>query len=163
MKTARDTVVTMHYTLTDDNGEVLDSSANSDPLTYLHGHGNIVPGLESALDGAEVGHKSKVSVAAENGYGERNPELVFEAPREHFPPTMTLTPGERVYAEGPSGPISFSVVNLTETGAVLDANHPLAGKTLHFDVEVVRVRAATEEEIAHGHVHDGGHHHHHEE
>lgn len=161
MKTARDMVVSLHYTLTDDSGEVLDSSSGREPLEYLHGHGNIISGLEKALEGAEVGHRSTVSVAPEEGYGRPNPDLVFEAPREHFPKDMKLEPGARVYAEGPEGPIAFSIVRLTETGAVLDANHPLAGKTLHFDVEVVGMRPATEEEITHGHVHGAhGHHEH---
>lgn len=162
MKLARDMVVTMHYTLTDDIGEILDSSAGGEPLTYLHGHGNIIPGLEKALEGAAVGHRSKVDVTAAEGYGEKNPDLVFEAPREHFPPEMELKEGARVYAEGPEGPISFSVVTLTEKGAVLDANHPLAGKRLHFDVEIVELRPATPEELTHGHPHGPGGHHHHE-
>jgi FKBP-type peptidyl-prolyl cis-trans isomerase SlyD len=160
MKTASGMVVTMHYTLTDDSGDVLDSSAGREPLIYLHGHGNIIPGLEKALEGKESGHKSKVTVAPEEGYGEKKQEMIFEAPREHFPPEVELKTGERVYAEGPSGPISFSVVKLTETGAILDANHPLAGKILHFDVEIVDVRSATDEEVSHGHVHgEGGHQH----
>lgn len=160
MKTARDMVVSMHYTLTDDSGEVLDSSDGREPLEYLHGHGNIIPGLEKALEGVAIGYRSQVSVEPAEGYGEKNPELVFEAPREHFPPDMKIEPGARVYAEGPEGPVSFSVVRLTETGAVLDANHPLAGKTLNFAVEIVGMRAATEEEIQHRHVH-GAHGHDH--
>ena len=160
MKLARDMVVTMHYTLTDDEGSVLDSSAGREPLVYLHGHGNIIPGLEKALEGLGVGAQPKVDVTAADGYGEKNPDLIFEAPREHFPPDMEIKAGARVYAEGPEGPISFAVVKLTEKGALLDANHPLAGKRLHFDVEIVDVRPATSEELEHGHVHGpGGHHH----
>lgn len=160
MKAARGMVVTMHYTLTDDSGAVLDSSQGGNPLAYLHGHGNIIPGLEKALEGVTAGFKSKVTVAPTEGYGESDPESVFEAPREHFPPDMQIEPGQRVHAEGPNGPITLTVVELTETGAILDANHPLAGKTLHFDVEVVTVRPATAEEMTHGHVHgEGGHHH----
>jgi FKBP-type peptidyl-prolyl cis-trans isomerase SlyD len=162
MKAASGMVVRMHYTLTDDSGEVLDSSQGSDPLAYLHGHGNIIPGLERALEGKEAGHKSKVTVAPADGYGEVNQEAIFEAPREHFPPEMTLEVGQRVHAEGPNGNITLTVVKLTDKGAVLDANHPLAGKTLHFDVELVEVRAATKEELTHGHVHGAGGHHHHE-
>jgi FKBP-type peptidyl-prolyl cis-trans isomerase SlyD len=163
MKTAHNTVVSLHYTLTDDEGSVLDSSSGRDPFAYLHGHGNIIPGLEKALEGTSAGHKSVVDVNPVDGYGEKNPELIFEAPREHFPPEMKLETGARVYAEGPEGPISFAVVELTDKGAVLDGNHPLAGKRLHFDVEVIDVRAATSEELAHGHVHGAdGHHHEHE-
>lgn len=159
MKAAVGMVVTMHYTLTDESGEVLDSSRGGEPLSYLHGHGNIIPGLEKALEGVNAGHKAKVSVPAAEGYGEKNPEAIFEAPREHFPPDMELKAGERVTADGPEGPISFMIVSVNEKGAVLDANHPLAGQTLHFDVEIVRVREATQEEIDHGHTHEGGHHH----
>lgn len=160
MKTAQNMVVSFHYTLKDDSGEVLDSSSGREPLSYLHGHGNIIPGLEKALEGTAVGHRSEVSVAAAEAYGETNPDLVFEAPREHFPAEMKLEEGTRVYAEGPEGPVSFTVVRLTDSGAVLDGNHPLAGKQLYFDVEVVEIRPATQEEVTHGHVHgEGGHHH----
>jgi FKBP-type peptidyl-prolyl cis-trans isomerase SlyD len=160
MKAAPGMVVSMHYTLTDDSGDVLDSSRGGEPFSYLHGHNNIIPGLEKALEGTEAGFKSKVTVAPIEGYGEKNPEAVFEAPREHFPPDMKLEIGARVYADGPNGPITLTVVKLTDSGAVLDANHPLAGKTLHFDVEITTVRSATAEELAHGHVHgEGGHQH----
>ena len=153
MKAVQGMVVSMHYTLTDENGEVLDSSRGGEPFNYLHGHRNIIPGLERAIEGAEAGFKSKLMVVPADGYGEKNPEAVFEAPREHFPPEMKLDVGARVYADGPNGPITLTVVKMTDTGAVLDANHPLAGKTLHFDVEISTVRAATGEEIEHGHVH----------
>ena len=160
MKATQGMVVSMHYTLTDDSGATLDSSCGGEPFNYLHGHSNIIPGLEQALEGAAAGFKSKVTVAPAEGYGEKNPEAIFEAPKEHFPPDMKLELGARVYADGPNGPVTLTVVKLTETGAVLDANHPLAGKTLHFDVEITTVRAATAEEIEHGHVHgEGGHQH----
>lgn len=160
MKAAHDMVVTMHYTLTDDEGVTLDSSIGGEPLSYLHGHGNIIPGLEKALEGTSKGHTSTVTVPPAEAYGEKNSEAVFEAPRAHFPPDMELKEGLRVTAEGPEGPISLTVVELTESGAILDANHPLAGKTLHFAVEIVEVRKATAEEIEHGHVHGPGDHHH---
>lgn len=161
MKTALNMVVSFHYTLKDDGGEILDSSSGREPLSYLHGHGNIVPGLEKALEGTSAGHRSHVAVEADEAYGEANPDLVFEAPREHFPADIKLEAGTRVYAEGPQGRVAFRVVRLTEKGAVLDGNHPLAGKQLHFDVEVVEVRAATPEEMEHGHVHGEGDDHHH--
>jgi len=160
MKAARGMVVSMHYTLTDDSGEVLDTSRDREPLSYLHGHGNIIPGLEKALEGTGVGHKSKVTVAPAEGYGEKNPEMIFEAPREHFPSDMKIEAGARVFAEGEHGRITLTVVRLTEKGALLDANHPLAGKTLSFDVEITDIRTATNEELTHGHVHgEGGHQH----
>lgn len=161
MKTAANMVVSIHYTLTDDSGAVLDSSSGREPLSYLHGHGNIIPGLEQALEGTDVGHRSNVAVDANDAYGETNPDLVFEAPREHFPADLKLEAGTRVYAEGPQGKVAFRVVRLTDNGAVLDGNHPLAGKRLHFDVEVVDVRPATAQEMEHGHVHAEGDDHHH--
>lgn len=161
MKTAPNMVVSIHYTLKDDAGAVLDSSSGRAPLSYLHGHGNIIPGLEKALEGTSAGDRSQVAVEAKDGYGEANPDLIFEAPREHFPSDIKLEPGTRVYAEGPEGPVSFTVVRLTDSGALLDGNHPLAGKQLHFEVEVVEVRPATEAEMEHGHVHDGDDNHHH--
>lgn len=160
MKIANGMVVTMHYTLTDDAGTVIDTSRDREPLTYLHGFGNIIPGLEKALEGQQAGFRSKVAVAPAEGYGERDPNAVFEVSRDHFDPDMELAPGVQVYAEGPQGPVSFMVVSVSESSVVLDANHPLAGETLHFDVEVMAVRQATEEETAHGHVHGpGGHQH----
>ena len=99
MKAASGMVVTMHYTLTNDSGDVLDSSRDSDPMTYLHGHGNIIPGLEKALQGTETGHKSKVTVTATEAYGEKNDELVFEAKRDQFPADMPLALGDHVPQE----------------------------------------------------------------
>lgn len=159
MKACNDMVVTMHYTLTDDSGTIIDSSAGHAPMNYLHGHANIVPGLEKALEGAVAGFKAKITVAAAEGYGEIDPEAVFDAPREHFPDDMKLTPGMLVSSgSGHGGPLT--VVEVTDSVVVLDGNHPLAGKTLHFEVEVVDVRAATREEMAHGHAHSGDGHHH---
>ncbi len=160
MKVARNTVVTLHYTLTDDSGEVLDSSAGGEPLGYLHGHGNIIPGLEKALEGSSAGFQSTVTISAAEGYGEKNPDAVFDAPRKHFPQDMPLAPGAQVQTQGEHGPLTTTVVNVTDDSVTLDGNHPLAGKTLHFEVEIVEVRGASEEELAHGHVHGhGGHHH----
>jgi FKBP-type peptidyl-prolyl cis-trans isomerase SlyD len=161
MKTANGMVVTMHYTLTDDSGTTIDSSAGREPLIYLHGYGNIIPGLETALEGSEAGFKSRIDVTASEGYGERDTNAVFEAPREQFPDDMDITPGTRVFADGPNGPIPFTIMEVTESNVKLDANHPLAGMNLHFDVEIIEVRAASDEEISHGHVHDGSHDHEH--
>lgn len=159
MKAANGMVVSMHYTLTNDQGQTLDSSRGGAPFAYLHGHGNIISGLEGALEGAEAGFANKVTVAPADGYGERNDQAVFEVPREQFPAGEEVQIGMRVHGEGPQGVMAFTVVGLTETGVVLDANHPLAGETLHFDVEVLEVRAATAQELAHGHVHAHGHDH----
>lgn len=160
MQASRDKIVTMHYTLTADDGNVLDSSSGGEPLSYLHGHGNIVPGLENALEGAETGFKSRVTVEPEDGYGARREEMVIAAPRDQFDPAMDLKPGLQVVANGPQGQIIFTVREVGDEEVTLDGNHPLAGQRLHFDVEVTDVRAASAEELSHGHVHGpGGHHH----
>lgn len=159
MKTTTDRVVAMHYTLKGDDGAILDSSIGGQPLAYLHGHNNIVAGLEKALEGAEAGFKSTVTVTAAEGYGEINPGAIFEEPHASFPSDMKLEPGIQVQADGQHGPATLTVVELTDTGVVLDANHPLAGKTLVFDVEVIEVREATADELSHGHVHTGHDHH----
>ena len=159
MKVANGMVVSMHYTLTDEAGTTLDSSRGRAPFAYLHGHGNIISGLENALEGAEAGYKSEVELAPAEGYGEHNETVVFEVPREQFPDNEDIQVGMRVEGQGPQGVVPFTVVGLTEQGVVLDGNHPLAGKTLHFSVEVLEVRKATDQELAHGHVHDQHHDH----
>ncbi|HXH04703.1 MAG TPA: peptidylprolyl isomerase [Candidatus Competibacteraceae bacterium] len=159
MKATAGMVVSMHYTLTDDQGEVIDSSRGGEPFAYLHGHGNIISGLEQALEGAEAGFHEQITVAPEDGYGEYLQQAVFEVPRDQFPQGEDIEVGMRVHGEGPQGVMAFTVVGLTEYGVILDGNHPLAGKTLHFDVEVLEVRQATRQELAHGHVHAGGHDH----
>ncbi|GAB4256759.1 MAG: peptidylprolyl isomerase [Thermoleophilia bacterium] len=150
MKAVRGNVVTLHYTLTDDDGTLLDTSEQREPLAYLHGYGAIIPGLESALEGVEAGYKGTIVVPAADAYGERDPEAVFEVPRESFPGDLELIPGMRVAARTPQGEIAFTVIELTDGGAVLDGNHPLAGKTLHFAIEVADIRPATERELAEG-------------
>lgn len=151
-------MVSLRYTLTDDAGTLLDSSG-PEPLTYLHGFDSVLPALERALEGNEVGFKSKVTVPPSEGYGEHDPESIFEAPRDHFPPGARIAPGMEVTAQGPEGPVTLKVLELTDGGALLDANHALAGKTLHFELEIVGLREATQEELDHGHVHEGGHSH----
>lgn len=155
MKATNGVVVSLQYTLTDSTGEVLESSVGSEPLAYLHGEGEIVPGLEKTLEGKEVGFKTRVTVPAAEAYGERDEDAVIEAPKDELPEGLEV--GEEVFGEDPDGePISFTVVKLTENGAILDMNHPFAGKDLTFDVEIVGLRPATEEELEHGHAHEGG-------
>lgn len=159
MKIARGRVVSMHYTLRDESGATIESSGGESPLSYLHGYGQIIPGLEKFLDGAQAGLRSTVTVLPKDAYGDKDPAAVIRAPRSDFPEGLSLAPGVEVQAETPDGPITFLVVSIDGDEAVLDANHPLAGKSLTFDVEIIEVRDATAEEIAHGHVHGpGGHH-----
>ena len=160
MQIANHSVVSFHYTLTDDTGQVLDSSQGREPLVYLQGVGQIVPGLEKAMEGRQVGDQFKVDVAPEEGYGVHHAELVQEVPREAFQGVEDIQPGMQFQGRGPQGAINVTVTKVEDGKVHIDGNHPLAGQTLHFDVEVTDVRAASEEELSHGHVHgEGGHHH----
>lgn len=153
-------VITIDYTLTDEEGEVLDSSEDDGPLEYLHGFGNIIPGLEAALEGKEPGQKLQVTVSPEKGYGERDESLVQSVPRSRFP-NGEIEVGMRFSAETEDSSRLLTVVAVDKQQVTVDGNHPLAGQTLSFDVTVREVRDATEEEIEHGHVHQAGDHHHH--
>jgi FKBP-type peptidyl-prolyl cis-trans isomerase SlyD len=159
MKAAHGRVVSLHYTLTDDLGVQLDSSRGHEPFAYLHGFGNIIRGLENALEGCERGFSSAIQVAPADGYGEYNPQAVFDAPRGQFPPDEDLRVGMQVQGEGAHGILNCTVVGVNDQVVTLDANHPLAGKNLRFEVEVLEVRDATAQELAHGHVHAHGHDH----
>jgi FKBP-type peptidyl-prolyl cis-trans isomerase SlyD len=161
MEIANNTAVWLQYTLRDDAGEVLDASEHDEPLVYIHGQGDIVPGLEKALQGKAVGSKFNVSVSPEEGYGAREDGKVQSVPRSAFEDDIELEPGMQFQAQGPEGVDIVTVVEVSGDDVTIDANHPLAGKQLHFEIEVVNVRAATAEELEHGHVHgEGGHHHH---
>ena len=150
--------VTFHYSLRDDGGNVLDSSEGREPLTYLHGQGNIVPGLEKALEGKQPGDEVKATVPPAEGYGTRDEANIRNVPRRKLPEGK-LAPGMRLQLRTDQGPLVATVVALKGDYVTLDANHPLADKTLHFEVKVVDVRDATAEELEHGHVHGpGGHH-----
>jgi len=153
-------VVSIHYTLTDDAGEVIDSSAGGEPLAYLHGHGNLVPGLERELTGKNAGDRLKVKVAPADGYGEYNRELVQSVPRRSLRGLADVKVGMRLQAHTADGARAVTVTRVSGDMVTLDGNHPLAGKNLNFDIEVAAVRAATEEELSHGHVHGAGGHHH---
>lgn len=160
MPIAQNSVVTIHYTLKDDAGEVIDSSREGDPIAYLHGHGNLVPGLERELEGKNTGDKVNVSVAPEQGYGEYDKQLVQQVPRRALQGIANVKVGMRLQAQTPQGPRAVVVTRLVGDMVTIDGNHPLAGKNLNFDVEITDVRDATEEELSHGHVHgEGGHHH----
>lgn len=146
----------MDYALKDDDGTLIDESQPGQPLSYLHGHNNIIPGLESALLGKTVGETVEVRVAPEEGYGELNPALEQVVPRDRFQGVEQLEVGMQFQASTDQGPVSVRVVKVEEGNVTVDGNHPLAGKHLNFNVTVQDVRAATEDEIAHGHIHQGG-------
>ncbi|GAA0259485.1 FKBP-type peptidyl-prolyl cis-trans isomerase [Rhodanobacter caeni] len=160
MQIAQNAVAAFHYTLTDDEGQVIDSSKGREPLTYLHGGGQIVPGLEKQMEGRGAGDKFTADVSPEEGYGVHHAELLQEVPREAFQGVDDIQPGMQFQGRGPQGEINVTVTKVEDGKVFIDGNHPLAGKTLHFDIEVTHVREATGEELAHGHVHgEGGHHH----
>lgn len=147
-------VVVMNYTLRSDGGELLDSSEVDDPMAYLHGSDNIVPGLEKALEGKTVGFKAKVTVEPVDGYGEREDEPPDVVPRSAFPSDAELEVGMHFMAEGPDNDYApIWVVGIEGSNVLVDSQHPLAGKTLHFEVEVLAVRPATADELSHGHPH----------
>jgi len=146
----------MDYALKDDEGNLLDQSQPGQPLVYLHGHRNIIPGLESALDGKKEGDALDVRIEPKEAYGEPNPALEQVVPRERFQGIENLEVGMQFQASTEQGPISVRVVKVEGDDVTVDGNHPLAGKHLNFAVTVKGVREATEEELAHGHIHAGG-------
>ena len=161
MTIIENSAVSFHYTLTDDEGQQLDSSAGKEPLAYLHGAGNIIPGLENALAGKSVGDNMTVAVSAAEGYGEVQNELIQEVPREAFQGVDSIEIGMQFEAQtGQGGSVPVTVTEVTDTIVTVDGNHPLAGKNLTFEVSIEEVRDATEEEQAHGHVHGAGGHEH---
>jgi FKBP-type peptidyl-prolyl cis-trans isomerase SlyD len=157
---AADVVVLIHYTLKDDDGKVLDSSAGGEPLAYIQGHGNLVSGLEKALEGKTQGDRVEVTLAPEEGYGTRSEALVQRVPKRSMQGSGEIRKGMQFQAQTDEGVRVFTVTAVVGDMVTLDGNHPLADQTLHFDVEVVEVRDATAEELEHGHVHGAGGHHH---
>ncbi|WP_430459653.1 FKBP-type peptidyl-prolyl cis-trans isomerase [Thalassolituus sp. LLYu03] len=161
MTIAQHKVVTIHYKVVDvDSGEVIDSSEGGQPMTYLHGAQNIIPGLEQALEGKTVGDEFEVTVAPADAYGEYSDDRVQQVPMAAFEGVEKVEPGMAFTAQTEHGPISLIVTEVDEATVTVDANHPLAGKSLQFSVKIESVRDASAEEMAHGHVHgEGGHHH----
>ncbi len=161
MHIAEQSVVSIHYTLTNDAGETLDTSDGREPLVYLHGAQNIIPGLENELTGKSVGDSFDVTIQPEEAYGTVNPELVQTVPHSAFEGVEKVEPGMQFQARGDDGETQvITVTEVADSGVTVDGNHPLAGQVLNFSVRVDEIREATEEEIEHGHVHGpGGHHH----
>lgn len=162
MEIAKDCVAALEYTLKGDDGQVIDTNVGGQPLLYLHGHGNLVPGLESQLVGKAEGDVLAVVVAPADGYGERDEARTFEVPKSSLPQGVVPTKGMALTmrdAEGHSMPVTIAKVKLNTV--LMDGNHPLAGQNLNFEVKVLSVRKGKREEIAHGHAHSPDHHHHH--
>jgi FKBP-type peptidyl-prolyl cis-trans isomerase SlyD len=160
VEVSSDKVVLIHYTLKDDKGEVVDSSAGGDPLAYIQGHGNLVAGLEKALEGKKNGDKVIASVPPEEGYGKHDAKLIQRVAKRSLQGAGQIKKGMQFQARTEDGMRVFRVTAIVGDMVTLDGNHPLADKTLHFDVDVVSVRDATSEELEHGHVHGAGGHHH---
>ena len=159
MKIEKDRVVRFHYSVAEVGQEALESSEGRDPLTILVGHGNIIPGLEQAMDGREAGDKFEVDVTAADAYGERREGLTQRVPKKHFG-AQKLAPGMQVALNTNFGPRAVTIEKVGMSVVDVDLNHPMAGKDLHFAIEIVEVREASAEEIEHKHVHgEGGHHH----
>ncbi len=159
MRIAKNTVVSMSYTLKDPDGNLIDQSQDNAPFYYLHGASNIIPGLENQLAGKQAGDALSVAVSPQDGYGERDDDLVRAVPRNMFD-TDQIQPGMQFTAHSEHGHRLVTVVGVDGDNVTLDENHPLAGVTLHFDVKILEVRSASEEEIGHGHVHGPDDHHH---
>jgi FKBP-type peptidyl-prolyl cis-trans isomerase SlyD len=160
MNISENCVASFHYTLTDGSGKVLDSSEGHEPLSYLHGAGNIIPGLEDALEGKTVGDKLNVAVKAAEAYGLRDDSLIQQLSSEMFSGIENIEVGMEFHAETEQGLQVVTVTHVEGDQITIDGNHPLAGIDLTFDVEITEIRAATEEELNHGHAHGAGGHHH---
>jgi len=156
MTVKKDAVVEMHYTLKNDAGDVIDSSQGKEPMPFIQGHGNIIPGLEKALEGMKVGETCDVSVAPEDAYGAHHAEGIQEIPMEALQGIENLEVGMELQSQDEQGnPFIVRVEEIKEEVVVVNANHPLAGEMLHFNVSIEKVREATADELEHGHVHSG--------
>lgn len=159
MKIEKDRVVRFHYTVSEQGQELLESSKEREPMAILVGHNNIIPGLENALEGREAGDSFDVDVAAADAYGERRDGLSQRVPKKHFN-ERNLAPGMQVVLNTNFGPRAVTIEKVGMSVVDVDLNHPMSGKDLHFDIEIVDVREASKEEVEHGHVHgEGGHQH----
>lgn len=160
MLIAKNTVVTFHYVLAEQGGSFSENSRDEEPVAYLHGHDNVLPGLEAAMEGKNAGDKVSVTLAPEQAYGLRNADLQQRMSIKHLKFNGKLKAGDIAWVETQEGPRQVTVIKPGKFMAEVDTNHPLAGKTLTFDIEIASVRPATEDEIAHGHAHGAGGHHH---
>ena len=160
MQITKDSVVVVEYTLKDKEGTVIDSTSEEGPMAYLQGHGNLLPKFEEQLEGKAKGYSVVFTLSPEEGYGTKRPELIMDVPKSQFEGMDDLEAGMQFETDTPDGPMVLVVVAVKGDQVTVDGNSPLAGMELHFDVKVTDVRAATDEELQHGHVHGpGGHHH----
>jgi len=160
MKAGNNTVVRFHYSVSDLEGTPIDSSREREPLAILLGHGGLIPGVEHAMQGRSAGERFDVTIAPDDGYGPRRPELTQRIAKKYFRNPDSLRPGMQTTLHSNDGHRTVTVTKVGSSVIDVDLNHPLAGLDLVFDLEIVDVRAATDEELAHGHVHgEGGHHH----
>lgn len=160
MNISKDTVVQFHYTLKDDKGELIETTEGKDPMAYLHGHSNIIPGLESAMEGKAVGDTFTVTVEPKDGYGPRQENATQRISLKHLQGARKWKPGMMAFVETDKGYRQVTILKVGKFNADVDTNHPLAGQTLVFDVQVADIREATADEKSHGHAHGvGGHHH----
>jgi FKBP-type peptidyl-prolyl cis-trans isomerase SlyD len=150
MTIAKNKVVKIHYTLKDKDGTELDSSRGGEPLEYLHGTGNLIPGLETQLEGKKAGDVVDAVIEPKDAYGEYDEKLIIEVPRSQFDADQTIEVGQQFQAESAGGPMVVKVVKVTDEKITIDGNHDLAGKTLYFNVEIIDIRDATEEELESG-------------
>jgi FKBP-type peptidyl-prolyl cis-trans isomerase SlyD len=150
----KDMVVSIKYRLTNNTGEVLDEADSADPFSYLHGHHQVIPGMEEGLEGLKQGDKKKLTITPEDGYGEVNEQLKLTLKKDVFPKDFPCEAGMQFQADLGSGHKSvFTITEVKGNEVLVDGNHPLAGETLNFDIEVLEVRQATKEELQHGHAH----------
>ena len=156
MTIRKNSVVTINYTLKDETGELLDSSEGQEPLTYLHGLGNVIPGLETSLEGKSAGESVKVAIPPEEAYGVWDMAKILQIPKGQFSGVDEITAGMEFSVHSNNGEQVVTVTKVDGDMVTVDANHPLAGKTLHFDVSIIGVREATSDELDHGHAHGAG-------
>jgi FKBP-type peptidyl-prolyl cis-trans isomerase SlyD len=156
MQISKGKVASFHYTLTNDQGTILDRSESEEPLSYIHGFGMIIPGLEQALVGRSTGDTFRITIEPAEAYGERHEELIQNISPSVFPEDLKIEPGMQFHAQTEDGTQLITVMKVEDEQVTIDANHPLAGERLTFQVEVTGIREATEEEKSHGHVHTPG-------
>lgn len=160
MKVTKDTVVKFHYVLKSDEGDIIEDSSKSDPVALLFGHKNMIQGIEDALEGKEAGAKFSVTVKPEDGYGEYLEEAIQRVPAKHLQGATKWKPGMVGVVNTEQGQRQVTVLKVGKFMLTVDTNHPLAGQVLNFDIKIVDVRVAEEEEISHGHAHGAGGHQH---